>query len=112
MKNLLLIPPVAFFIILIFSAIMTKIASAFSFKQKSRPEGQSKPYACGEDFQKPRVQPGYSQFFPFAFFFTIMHVLALIVTTVPVIALGYCGNAFLYIIGAACGLLILFRKNS
>ena len=99
-----------FLIVFLFSAIMSKITSAIALKNSKRPAGLCKPYACGEDLQNPRVQPDYSQFFPFAFFFTIMHVMALIITTVPIVAIRYSGNAFLYIIGAVCGLLILFRK--
>ena len=40
--------------------------------------------------QRPSVQPDYGQFFPFAFFFTILHVVALMVATVPA---GTCGIA-------------------
>jgi len=107
---MLISPPVVFFIVLAFTIAMSYVSSLISLKPKARPEGQCKPYACGEDLQNPRVQPDYGQFFPFAFFFTIMHVLALIITTVPIIAIRYSGNAFLYVLGAVCGLLILFRK--
>lgn len=110
MNYLLVLPPVVFLIILAFCWIMSKLTSTIAFKETSRPAGQCKPYACGEDLQNPRVQPDYSQFFPFAFFFTIMHVMALIITTVPIVAIRYSGNAFLYVIGGVCGLLILFRR--
>ena len=110
MNYLLILPPVTFFIVLLFGIIVSKLTSTIAFKATSKPAGQCKPYACGEDLQNPRVQPDYSQFFPFAFFFTIMHVMALIITTVPIAAIRYSGNAFLYVIGAVCGLLILFRR--
>ncbi|MCX5782267.1 MAG: NADH-quinone oxidoreductase subunit A [Elusimicrobia bacterium] len=111
MKYLIVQPPVAFLIILISTILASFISSFLSFKSKTKSEGKCKPYACGEDIQKSRVQPDYSQFFPFAFFFTIMHVLALILTTVPLVAIKYSGNVFLYVLAAVCGLLILFRKE-
>ncbi len=42
-----------------------------------------------------RIPPEYRQFFPFAFFFTIMHVVALVVTTVPAGHLwAHCGRPY------------------
>ncbi len=111
MENLIVQPPITFFIILFFTIIVSFILSFFSFKSKTKNEGKCKPYACGENLQKPRVQPEYSQFFPFAFFFTIMHVFALIITTAPLFAVKSSGNILLYIVAAVSGLLILFRKE-
>jgi len=71
--------------------------------------GKRKAYASGEDVKEHRFQPDYRQFFSFAFFFTIMHVVALIVATVP-----KSPGAFIlaeFFIGiAAIGLVILFRR--
>ncbi|MFA6549664.1 MAG: hypothetical protein WCT39_07055, partial [Candidatus Margulisiibacteriota bacterium] len=70
-----------------------------------------KAYTGGEEVPTHRVQPDYSQFYPFAFFFTILHVVTLMVTTVP--ATGTMGAyimAVLYIFGAGIGLFILLRK--
>ncbi len=38
--------------------------------------GKLAPYACGEDMPSHLMQPDYSQFFPFAFFFTVIPSLA------------------------------------
>lgn len=57
-----------------------------------------------------RVRPDYSQFFPFAFFFTIMHVVALMVATIPGGAIKLYAIAVLYLIVAVSALFILFRK--
>jgi hypothetical protein len=72
--------------------------------------GQGKAYACGEDLPSHRMQPDYAQFFPFAFFFTIMHVVALIVGTVPSGDVKSFGIAIVYLLAAFCGLFILFRR--
>ena len=72
--------------------------------------GKRKAYACGEDMKENRVQPNYNQFFPFAFFFTIMHVLALVVATVPVHDWSAVQIAAGYLICSAIGLFILFRR--
>ena len=46
-------------------------------------EGKFDPYGCGQRQVQDYVNPDYSQFFPFAFLFTIMHVLVLVVATAP-----------------------------
>jgi NADH-quinone oxidoreductase subunit A len=56
------------------------------------------------------VQPDYTQFFPFAFFFTMIHVVAMMVATVPTGSWAAIVIAALYLIGTAIGLLILFRR--
>jgi NADH:ubiquinone oxidoreductase subunit 3 (subunit A) len=111
MENLLLVPPVAFVLVLLISYLFAALCSVFELKSANNPPGKFKAYACGEDVQNHRVSPDYNQFFPFAFFFTIMHVLALIVATVPKGAIKSSGIVALYIISAICGLLILYRKQ-
>jgi NADH:ubiquinone oxidoreductase subunit 3 (subunit A) len=110
MKNILLYPPLAFIVILVFSALLSILSSKLAFKGSER-EGKCKPYACGEDVQKHRLQPDYSHFFPFAFFFTIMHVVALILTTAPSGDIKISGNCILFLLVALSGLFILFRKE-
>ena len=73
--------------------------------------GTLKPYACGEDMPEHAcIQPDYGQFFPFAFFFTILHVVALMATTVPVETASTFVLALVYIAGAVVGLTVLYRK--
>ena len=52
----------------------------------------------------------YGQFFPFAFFFTILHVVTLIVATSPGRSLQELAIAGVYVLGALLGLSILFRR--
>jgi len=92
--------------------ILSGILSRLGYKSKAEDgEGMLKSYACGEDVSTNLMQPDYSQFFPFAFFFTILHVTTLIVATVPVKKIESFSIAALYIVGAVVALLILFRRD-
>ena len=109
MNSLLLLPPSIFIIILVVSFAVSLGFSKLAFKGHATP-GKNKQYACGEDISVQQLRPDYSQFFPFAIFFTIMHVVALISTTLPrEFSSGYI-IAAVYILCALVGLLILFRR--
>lgn len=106
MENILLSPPVAFLLLLavfIFLAYVSK----YMAPKGTAAAGKGEAYAGGENVTSHRAQPDYRQFFPFAFFFTIMHVVVLIVATVPKEATVI---SFVYISAALLALLILFRK--
>lgn len=110
MNNWLLLPPLAFIVLLAVSLLLSLVSKSLAFRGGTSSAGKTKAYACGEDVECHRVQPDYSQFFPFAFFFTIMHVVALIVATVPAGTLKVTGIAVVYLLAALSGLFILFRK--
>ncbi|MDD5019158.1 MAG: hypothetical protein PHH75_05925 [Candidatus Omnitrophica bacterium] len=103
-------PPVAFLIILCVTTLAALFLSRCAFHNDRPAAGSKKPYACGEDFVQHQIQPDYSQFFPFAFFFTMLHVVALIVATVPIETVESFAMAVVYVIGAIIGLLILLKK--
>lgn len=105
--------PITFVVVMIIMMIILRILGTVAPSVKTpKNSGKLKAYACGEDVKNHRIAPDYSEFFPFAFFFTIMHVLALVVATVPadggkavaVIAIGYAS-------ALAIGLFILFRRQ-
>jgi len=110
MTLLLLTPPIAFIVVGVFVWIQyrgMKILSAGETWPEQK--GKYEAYACGEDVQNHKVKPDYSEFFPFAFFFTIMHVVALVVATMP----GGMANAILaagYLLSAVIALFVLFRR--
>jgi len=106
----LLIPPVAFIVVLLTVIILNRIFSYLSFKNKQSEESK-KSYACGEDFQEHMVQPDYSQFFPFAFFFTILHVVVLVIATVPAVNIQTFAIVLIYILGAVLGLITLLTPK-
>ena len=111
MNNILLSPPIAFSMLLAVILVISGLLSKLSYKRKDALGAVGEAYACGEDNYSTFVQPDYTQFFPFAFFFTILHVVALIIATVPKQTLQAFAIAVVYIIGAVIGLFILFRKD-
>lgn len=110
MEKWLIAPPIAFIIILMITWAVSYLFSKLSFRPAKRAPGEGESYACGEAGYDHMAQPDYSDFFPFAFFFTLAHVATLIMTTVPTENLQTFIMAAIYIIGATVGLYILFRR--
>lgn len=106
----LLSPPIAFVILLATVLGLTHLLRRFSFVPTTVAAGTMKPYACGEDLADHLIQPDYSQFFPFAFYFTILHVAAMMAATVPSQSVSAFAVAAIYLAGAAVGLLVLYRR--
>lgn len=109
-EQIILAPPLAFAVLLIVICFLVLLASRLAVRPALVKKGTLKSYACGEDVQDHRAMPEYGQFFPFAFFFTIMHVVALIIATVPVENLRIFGLALLFIAASVMGLFILYRN--
>ncbi len=109
MSQWLLTPPAAFVILLLAVFVLYGLSKRLAARPTKDAPGKRKLYACGEDLPIQRVKPDYKQFFPFAFFFTMMHVVALVLATIPSGDVGLHNLAFVYIGGAIVGLLILFR---
>ncbi len=111
--SILLTPPVAFVIVLLATMGLMFLLSRLSLR-RSGADGQAggarKPYACGEDIPTHMIQPDYAQFLPFAFFFTILHVMALTIATVPVKSVATLALPVLYVVGGIVGLAVLYRK--
>ena len=110
MDNLWLAPPVAFIIVLLISWLLSYLSSLLAYRRKGPTGALTKAYASGEEVKTHRVNPDYSQFFPFAFFFTLLHVVTLIIATGPTRSWGSFLIAVIYILGALLGLLVLFRR--
>jgi NADH-quinone oxidoreductase subunit A len=80
--EILLSPPVAFFVFLAAALLLYGLGSKMGPKL-TKVGGKLATYACGEDIPGVKVQFGYRLFFFVALFFTIMHVATLVVATVP-----------------------------
>jgi NADH:ubiquinone oxidoreductase subunit 3 (subunit A) len=109
-ERFLATPPIAFAIVLAVVFGLSLLLSRLTFRRKQHPAGQTKPYACGEETPNTMVQPDLAQFFPFACFFTILHVVALMATTVPAETMTAFVIALVYLASAVVGLLVLYRK--
>jgi NADH-quinone oxidoreductase subunit A len=110
MSMLLLVPPVALTILVLVVWGLSGASGALSFKRTEAPGALAKPYAGGEDVKTHRVQVDYGQFFPFAFFFTILHVVTLIVATSPGRTLQSLAIGGVYVLGALLGMFVLLRR--
>jgi hypothetical protein len=110
MSALLLVPPVALTLLVMVVWVLSGASGSLSFKRKGERGALDKPYAGGETIERHRVQVDYAQFFPFAFFFTILHVVTLVVATSPARNLQGLAISLIYVMGALLGLLILFRR--
>jgi NADH-quinone oxidoreductase subunit A len=109
-SELLLTPPVVFIAVLVAALFFAYVLSKLALKPKSVPAGLTKEYSCGEDIKTHMIQPDYSQFFPFAFYFTILHVVALMIATVPMATMQTFMIAVVYILGAIVGLFVLYKR--
>ena len=109
--HLILKPPMAFILILLILSLISLAVSGWAFRRGSKKERKSEAYSCGENFNEHLIQPDYSQFFPFAFFFTILHVVALVVATVPTGNLKVFTIAFIYLAVAVLGMSALLRRD-
>jgi NADH-quinone oxidoreductase subunit A len=109
-EKILLVPPAAFSIIFLVTTALSMILALCASRKRKESSEATKEYACGEDFNDHLIQPDYSQFFPFAFFFTILHVVALVIATIPTETIETFAIAVMYIFGAILGLFILLRK--
>jgi NADH-quinone oxidoreductase subunit A len=105
-----LAPPVAFIVILASVLLVSGALSRLSYRSKQQAKGAAEPYACGEKIPTHMIQPDYAQFLPFALFFTILHVVALMIATVPVETAATLVFAVVYVIGALVGLSVLHRR--
>ena len=103
--TILLTPPIAILLLLLVGVGITYFAG-FLAAPGAENQRKREAYACGQRNVVHNVSPDYSQFFPFAFFFTIMHVLTLIVATTPSNALLL---PLMYVAVGVLALLIIFR---
>jgi len=99
--DFLISPPVAFVLYLLFVFLLYLLGKRMAPKL-NKVGGKLTTYACGEDIPGAKVQYGYRLFFFIALFFTIMHVAALMIATVPsgkivILAILYLAVIFLSI---------------
>jgi len=111
MEKWLFSPPFVFIIIFIVIVLLNKLLKPLAFKGSRPQEGARESYACGEADYTAAARPDYSTFFAYAFFFTLAHVAALVMTTVPKETLEILAMACIYIVTVAISLYILLRRE-
>ena len=108
--NILLFPPLAFIVSLVFVVVVDGLLSPLSAVPARKPGSKKfEPYGCGEDVSPEKAEPDYHGFFPFAIFFTLLHVAGLMLATWS-LAPGGAGAWFAgaYLAAVAVILAILF----
>ena len=107
-QQLIVTTPVLF---ISFLLLLMLLSMYLKRKADKTPSGKHAfdPYACGqsEDAVSQYVNPNFRRMFYLAFFFTVMHVLVMIVATAPK---GHTLLPVVYIAVGALAMLILFRK--
>lgn len=107
MSAFVLLPPVAFIILIIAGLLFSYAVSGWAPANSNQDERKLESYACGQRNITHRVSPDYNQFFPIAFFFTVIHVLVLVIATAPRDALTL---PLIYVAAGVLALIILFRR--
>jgi len=111
LHSFLILPPIVFALVFLFMVVLSKITGKLSYKNPKNAEWKSKAYACGEDIPEHRLKPSYVEFFPVAFFFTIMHVVTLLLASTPADMTKSLGITVLFIAAAYLSILIIFRSD-
>ena len=110
MGNWLTNPGIVFVIVLALLFLLNRLFSRLAYRSTKGKTDSCESYACGESNFDNSAQPDYSQFFPFAFFFTLAHVATLMIATMHFVNIGALIIAIFYIIGGIIGLYVLLRR--
>jgi NADH:ubiquinone oxidoreductase subunit 3 (subunit A) len=110
MSSWALVPPVAISLIVLATLLASRLMKGTSFRGEAGALARS-AYSCGEEMPRNSYRPDYGQFFSYAFFFTIMHVAALMLATIPAGAPGPYMVAALYVAAALVGLRAILRTE-
>ena len=107
--NMILTPFVGFFAFLAISYFIYRMGDVMAPKLKDQGAKLSQ-YACGEDFPAKKVQVGYKLFFYAALFFTMMHVAALVIATIPGGNMAYAMLGIVYLLMITLSVVALLLK--
>jgi len=103
--DFLISPPVGFLAFLAMGFLLYYLGSRLAPKLKKE-GGKLATYACGEDMPGVKLQFGYRLFFFIALFFTMMHVAALVIATIPGGKIVFFGIIYLVMISLSIAALI------
>lgn len=82
LEGFLLSPPVAILLVFLVILGISKWLSRYSHNL-IKGEHENDSYACGQRGVKNYVSPDYSEFFPYAVLFTLVHAAILLIATAP-----------------------------
>lgn len=102
-------PLFIFLFFLLLGIAFFALVSKFAAPGKDHPH-KREPYACGEELDTGNIMLTYHSFFRVALLFGILHIVALVITTMPS-ELSRRGVAIAYLAAAAVTMIILFEKE-
>jgi len=106
MEAIFFSPPVLFTVLFLFFIIGSKFLSGYESKGEHGKHALE-PYACGQRDVENYVNPDYSEFFSYAFIFTVVHILILVVATAP---RDVSVLPVVYIVSGILAILIAFKR--
>ncbi len=110
MYHILLSPPLVMMVCLALAYGLYWVGGALGARGADHP-GKHQPYACGEDLLPPRAQLAYHAFFRLALMFGILHLAALIMSTLPMEAMPH-RIALIYLGGIALSMWVLTGREA
>ena len=102
-------PPVVFTVFLSAGWLLIAAAKRFAASGEESP-GKYTHYSCGEDLEAPNFSLNYHQFFRLALLFGVLHIIALVIATIPA-ASEIKNLPVLYIFSAGIGMYILLERD-
>ncbi len=106
MERLLLSPPVALTVFMALAYALYRLGGVLSKVRSEEFPGKRLPYASGENIAPPRARLTYHTFLRLALAFGILHVAALVVSTLPLDLASY-RMAIVYVLGISVSVLVL-----
>jgi len=106
-ERILLSPPAAMGLFLGLAYALYRLSAAIAEPGHEHP-GKCLPYACGEDLLPPEVQLAYHAFFRLALLFGILHIAALVVSTLSPDGASH-RTAMVYLAGIGVSVLVLAK---
>jgi len=107
--QILTTPLATFFLFLVLGAAFFGIVRKIAAPGKDH-TAKREPYACGEDIEPNNIMLTYHSFFRVALMFGILHIVALVITTIPE-GLSNRSIAVIYLAAAAVTMVILFERE-
>ena len=80
--EILMTPLTAFLLFIVLGTVFFALVRTVAAHGKPHPD-KREPYACGEDIEPNNILLSYHAFFRVALLFSILHIVALVITTIP-----------------------------
>jgi len=102
-------PPVVFIIFMLIGWLLLAGGKKIAAKGEES-QGKYTHYSCGEDLEVPNFNLNYHQFFRLALLFGILHIVALVIATIPAES-DIRFFPIIYLLSAGIGMYILLEHD-